>query len=179
MSHHADIKQGPYARYRYDSVAITTPDALHMIYESSSNVQKAHRYNVWPKKAESPQTFSCVDKKLHGRMRRILNAAISDKAVRSASEFVITHVDRWLELSSKREGEWSEAKNMTSWADSLQFDIMAELCFGKSFGAKEPGQNEFRSIPQSISEFMWLTYGVCQAPILCLGMLKIALADAI
>jgi cytochrome P450 len=160
MSNHVDIKEGPVARYRYDSVVFTTPDALHMIYESSSNVQKAHRYGVWPKKAESPQTFSCVDKRLHARMRRILNAAIADNAVRSASEFVIAHADRWLELSSEREGEWSKSRNMTTWADCLQFDIMAELCFGKSFGAKEPGQNQFRSIPNSISEFMWLTYRV-------------------
>jgi cytochrome P450 len=96
-------------------------------------------------------------------MRRILNAAISDKAIRSASEFVIKNVDRWLELLSESDGEWSKPRNMTTWSDSLQFDIMAELCFGRSFDAKEPGENEFRSIPHSISEFMWLTYRVSQA----------------
>jgi cytochrome P450 len=156
----ADTIAGPIARYSYDSVVVTTPEALRTIYDSRANVQKTNAYRVWPKKAESPNTFSCVDKLKHARRRRILNAAISDKAIRSAQQYVVKHVDRWLELLSDEKTEWSKAWNMSTECDSLQFDIMAELCYGKSFGAKEPGENALRSIPHDIAEFMWLNFRV-------------------
>lgn len=147
-------------RYRHDSVVITTPEALRTIYDSRANVQKANSYKVWPKKAESPNTFSCVDKMKHAHRRRILNAAISDKAIKSAQQYIISHTDRWCELLSGEQCDWSEPRNMSTWADNLQFDIMAELCYGKSFATKEPGANHLRSIPRDIAEFMWLMFRV-------------------
>jgi cytochrome P450 len=147
-------------RYRHDSVVITTPEALRTIYGSRANVQKASSYKVWPKKAESPNTFSCVDKMKHARRRRILNAAISDQAIKSAQKYIIGHTDRWCELLSSGKCDWSEPRNMSTWADSLQFDIMAELCYGKSFATKEPGENNLRTIPRDIAEFMWLMFRV-------------------
>jgi cytochrome P450 len=153
-------KAGPIVRIRHDTVVITTPEALRTIYDSRANVQKANSYRVWPKIAASPNTFSCVDKLKHARRRRILNAAISDRAIRSAEKYVIEHVDRWLTLLSDNKGEWSDPRNMSTWCDSLQFDIMAELCYGKSFATKEPGENALRSIPHDIAEFMWLNFRV-------------------
>jgi cytochrome P450 len=147
-------------RYRYDSVVVTTPEALHTIYSSRANVRKAAGYKVWPKKAESPNTFSCVDKLRHARRRRILNAAISDKAIKSAQQYIIGHAERWFEILSNKSYDWSEPLDMSLWADSLQFDIMAELCYGKSFATKEPGENALRSIPHDIAEFMWLNFRV-------------------
>jgi cytochrome P450 len=156
----AYVRAGPIVRYRHDSVVITTPEALRTIYDSRANVQKANSYRVWPKIASSPNTFSCVDKLKHARRRRILNAAISDGAIKSAQQYVIRHVDRWLALLSDDKPQWSESRNMSTWCDSLQFDIMAELCYGKSFATKEPGENTLRSIPHDIAEFMWLNFRV-------------------
>jgi cytochrome P450 len=156
----AYLRAGPIVRYSHDSVVITTPEALRTIYDSRANVQKANSYRVWPKFAESPDTFSTVDKLKHARRRRILNAAISDKAIKSAQQYVIQHADRWLVLLSNGKPEWSEPRNMSTWCDSLQFDIMAELCYGKSFATKEPGENALRSIPHDIAEFMWLNFRV-------------------
>jgi cytochrome P450 len=143
-------------------VVVTTPEALRTIYDTRANVQKANSYRVWPKKAGAPNTFSCVDKLKHASRRRILNAATSDRAITSSQQYVIKHVDRWLELvASDETSTWSEPRNVSKWSDSLQFDIMAELCYGKSFDTKEPGENELRSIPEDIAEFMWLMFRVC------------------
>ncbi|KAF2871947.1 cytochrome P450 monooxygenase-like protein [Massariosphaeria phaeospora] len=155
---------GPIVRYRHDSVAITTPEALRAIYDSSSNVRKSHSYNVWHKKAEAPNTFSSIDKTRHAQRRRILNAAMSDKTVKSAQGYVIKHTDRWLELLSTQKSEWSEPRNMCQWSDNLQFDLMSELCFGKPVGTMEPGENNLRSIPHDIAEWMWLTFRIMHSP---------------
>lgn len=107
-------------------------------------------------------TLNSVDKVIHARKRRVLNSVFSEKAVRSATDFVTRHVDRWNELLIEgNDGkEWTKPQNMSELTDYLVFDIMGDLCFGKSFELKEPGENQFRHMPHTISEFMQLMYPV-------------------
>lgn len=75
--------------------------------------------------------------------------------------YVIKHADRWAQLLAECSGdEWSEPRNMSKWADSLVFDILCDLCFGRSFETKEPGPNKVRSVPDDIAQFMQFTYNV-------------------
>jgi len=99
---------------------------------------------------------------VHARKRRVLNSAFSEKAIRSAEAFVVQHVDRWNELLVVgNDGEsWTEAQNMSDLTDYLVFDIMGDLCFGKSFDLKEPGENPLRHMPHTIADFMQLMYPV-------------------
>ncbi|KAG9227923.1 cytochrome P450 [Amylocarpus encephaloides] len=47
---------------------------------------------------------------------------------------------------------------MSDLTDYLVFDIMGDLCFGKSFERKEPGENPFRHMPHTIADFMQFMY---------------------
>ena len=102
---------------------------------------------------------------MHARKRRVLNAAFSDKALRSADDISIRHINRWCELLEKRHGgeqgaQWTEPKNMTEWSDHLILDILTELSFGKSFETKEPGDDPKKTIPHSIVRYLSLMYPV-------------------
>jgi hypothetical protein len=68
----------------------------------------------------------------HARKRRALNSVSSDKAVRSAEDFIIEQVDRWCEiLLDSNDDEWTTAKNISDLSSYLSFDIMGVLSFGK------------------------------------------------
>lgn len=79
----------------------------------------------------------------HGRQtnecRRTLAHAFSDTARRDTGHCVSANVaifcDQLVLQDACQKGEWGEPKNMSSMANYLTFDILAELCFGKgSFG---------------------------------------------
>lgn len=59
--------------------------------------------------------------------------------MRDIEHYVSSNVDIFCDKlvlkDSQQEGEWGETMNMSSMANYLTFDILAELCFGKgSFG---------------------------------------------
>ena len=68
--------------------------------------------------------------------RRTLAHAFSDTALRDIEYCVTSNVEVFCDqllLGNKDQKEgWSEPKNMSSMANYLTFDILAELCFGKS-----------------------------------------------
>jgi len=149
-------------RFKPDGVLFNSPSAYQAIYQTRSNVKKGKFYEIWPRNPQNNNTLSTVDKMVHARKRRVLNSAFSEKAIRSAEAFVVQHVDRWNELLVVgNDGEsWTEAQNMSDLTDYLVFDIMGDLCFGKSFDLKEPGENPLRHMPHTIADFMQLMYPV-------------------
>jgi cytochrome P450 len=107
-------------------------------------------------------TWNTIDKTVHARKRRVMNNAFSDKALRSCEPFIHENVDRWCELIIEEIGDgekWSRSLNMARWADHLIFDILGDLCFGKSFGMKEPG-SELRYVPGLMTDFLGILHPV-------------------
>ncbi|KAK4107230.1 cytochrome P450 [Canariomyces notabilis] len=49
---------------------------------------------------------------------------------------------------------------------TLVFDIMGDLCFGRSFDIKEPGENPLKAVPHFIAEYMKFYYPMCRSPFL-------------
>lgn len=87
-------------------------------------------------------THTVIDKTLHGRKRRVMAQAFSDAAIRGMEDNVLTHVRTFvsnLETDSS-ESEKSGIKgrkagrNMAHWSNWLTFDVIGDLCFGKTFG---------------------------------------------
>lgn len=154
---------GPVFRYRPDGVLFNFPSAQRTIYESKANVQKGKFYAIWTRKADAINTWASINKTDHARKRRILNAAFSDRALKSAEPFIIRHVDRWcqrlLEGSEKDKG-WSQPKNMADWSDYLVFDILGDLCYGRSFDTKEPGDSNLKLVPKFIHDYVTFMYPV-------------------
>ncbi|KAL8784413.1 MAG: hypothetical protein Q9195_009058 [Heterodermia aff. obscurata] len=156
---------GPYFRDSPNGVIFNSPSAQRTIYDAKANVTKGKYYSMWPMNADSINTWATIDKVKHARKRRILNAAFSDKALRSAEPYLIQHADRWCELLLLgTEAGWSEAKNMADWANYLVFDILGDLCYARSFGMKEPGPNELKFIPGFICDYMKFGHSLAHSP---------------
>ncbi|KAL1875164.1 hypothetical protein Daus18300_003232 [Diaporthe australafricana] len=157
---------GPTFRYRPDSILVNTPSAYAHIFGPKGNVKKGLYYQAWPRHAKAVTTWNSIDFAIHSRKRRVLNYAFSSKALRSAEPFVLSNADRWCELLDHEVsagGEWSGSVNMTDWVNWLVFDILGDLCFGKSFGMKEPG-GPMREAPDLMADMLKLINPIAFAP---------------
>ena len=143
------------------TVAFVSGKAFRDIYAAKSNVRRNDGYEIWQRNHGDINTFNTSDLKLHHKKRRTLNLAFNEKSVRAAELFIQRHVDLWDKLLSDGDGkEWSQPKNMAEWSDCLVFDIMCDLCFGKSLNIKEPGENPFKGIPKAIHTYTRFVYPV-------------------
>lgn len=106
-------------------------------------------------------TWNSTNLETHGRKRRVLNHAFSEKALRSAEPFVISNTDRWCEVIADEINEtgWSKSLNMADWVNYLVFDILGDLCFGKSFDMKEK-DSDMKYVPHLMVEFLALMHPV-------------------
>ena len=157
----SNTKQGPIFRYCPNGIVLNTPEGLHAIYEGRANVRKGDYYAVYPKKAGEFNTVNAIDKTIHARKRRVLNSAFSEKAMRSAEPFIVQNVDRWCDILADDAGDdWTPPRNMSEWVEYLVFDILGDLCFGKCFEIKEPGENPLRSIPNFVTMYLKLMHPV-------------------
>ena len=152
---------GSIFRYRPDGLLVNSPTGHHSIFNPKANVTKGAFYKVWPRKADEPNTWNCTDPAEHASKRRVLNYVFSENAIRSAETFVIHHVDRWCELLGENtENGWSDDRDMAYWANFVIFDILSDLCFGKSMEIKEPGENELKRVPDFIANSVKIFYPV-------------------
>lgn len=161
-----DITTGEAVRFKSDGVVFNSPAAFCAIHSTKANVRKSKFYEVWRRNPQDVNTLNATDKKVHARKRRVLNSAFSEKSVRSVAAFVSKHVDRWNEITlDGNDGkEWTEPRNMSNLMDHLVFDIMGDLCFGRSFEIKEPGENRFKHMPHTIAVYMQFMYPVSCYP---------------
>ena len=143
------------------SVVFQSAQAFRDIYGTKSNVQRNMWYRFWQRNESAINTFTATDFALHHKKRRVLNLAFSEKSIRAAEVFIQKHVDRWDELLADGDSkDWSQPRNMTDWTDYLVFDILCDLCFGRSLNIKEPGKNQFRGIPKLIDTYLRFNYPV-------------------
>lgn len=154
---------GPTFRYTPDSLLVNTPEGYKQIFSAKANVGKAEYYRAYPRTPEAVTTWNTTSKAVHARKRRVLNNAFSDKALRNAEPYVHANLDRWCELLGeeidKTGGEWSGSLNMADWANHLIFDILGDLCFGKSFDMKEP-DSQLRYVPELMASFLGILHPV-------------------
>ena len=147
---------------------MNTPTGLKQIYNLKANVGKGDYYRVYPKSPDVVTSWNTTSKDIHTRKRRVMNTAFSDKAMRNAEPYVHSNVDRWCDLIAENidtnDGDWSESLNMADWTNYLVFDILGNLCFGRSFDLKESGGNGLRHIPHLLTEFMTITHPVSSIP---------------
>ena len=153
--------QGTKVRVNPGAVVFQSAQAFRDIYGTKSNVQRSKSYEVWQRNEMDVNTINTSDVGLHHKKRRYLNLVFTEKSVRAAGVFIQKHVDFWDKLLPDGDGrDWSQPKNMAEWSDYLVFDILCDLCFGRSLNIKEPGENPFKGIPKAIHSYMKLTYPV-------------------
>lgn len=108
-------------RYRPDSVMLNTPGAFRSIYGPKGNNTKGQMYAFFPRHPDSESTLQTVDNEQHGRKRRVLANAFSERALRGYEPYVRTNVNRWCELLEAQvpEGGWSSSLNVADWMNWL------------------------------------------------------------
>ncbi|KAK7186528.1 hypothetical protein DPSP01_002041 [Paraphaeosphaeria sporulosa] len=159
---------GDKVRVHPNEVLFLAPQAHKDIYGAKANVGRAKSYRAWQTSTEA-NTALTTDPPTHARKRKILNQAFTEKSVKHAADFVVEHTERWIELladttDAPGKDGWTSSRNMSDWNDWLVFDILGDLCFGRSFDVKEPKPNPIRKIPHLIIQHVQLFYPILQSP---------------
>ena len=70
----------------------------------------------------------------HHRMRRLLNHAFSEQALRSQEHLINSHIDLLIEKLHQK-AELNAPVDLMRWLNFTAFDIIGDLCFGEPFDA--------------------------------------------
>ena len=120
-------------------VSVNSDRGLHDIYGHGKHLQKAKFYNAFPAIKGVYNTHNAIDKAMHGRKRRVLSQAFSDNALKGMEDVMLLHVRQLCAVLAGYDGDFEShdqkgnVKNMGDWFSYLSYDVMGELCFGKSF----------------------------------------------
>jgi hypothetical protein len=72
----------------------------------------------------------------------VLSHAFSDKALRNMESFILPQVRTFCELLAES-GQKGKTMNMSKMSNYMSFDIMGDLCFGKTFSMQTREDNRF------------------------------------
>ncbi|KAL8822413.1 MAG: hypothetical protein Q9191_006853, partial [Dirinaria sp. TL-2023a] len=148
-----------------NSVVFNSPTAYNAIYNSRANVKKSIFYEAWSRNEREINTFVAVDRAVHDKKRRVSALAFSDRSIQAAEEFIIEHVDRWCDMMLDGDNEgWSAPRNMAHWCDYLTFDILGDLCFGRSFESTRPEGKQARELLHTINKYMAYMWPIAKSP---------------
>lgn len=130
-------RYGITVRYRPDSVMINSPDAFRSIYGPKGNNTKSQTYAFFPRRPDAQSTLQTIDNVQHGRKRRVLANAFSERALRGYEPYVKANLDLWVELLEAEvpEGGWSPSLNAADWMNWLVSDPALYLPLS-SFGLR-------------------------------------------
>lgn len=138
-------KYGSHVRVAPNFVSVNSVHGLHDIYGHGKKLKKGTFYNAFPAIKGVYNTHNVIDKTIHGRKRRVLSQAFSENALKGMEDLMLVNIrqfcaimggdDQGLEKApSDRVNNGQIVRNMAEWFGYLAFDVMGELCFGKSFG---------------------------------------------
>jgi hypothetical protein len=160
-------------------VLFCDPEAYADIYSMKSNVRRSQFYTALKRNKDDNMTINTIDVGQHAYKRKILNLCFTDKLLRGACEFIVKHVDRWNQLILEEiDGDdWSASVDITEKIDVLTFDIMGDLCFGRSFDVKEPGENPLKAVTHCKTEYLLFYYPVSSVLMSCLEFYAYGLVE--
>ncbi|KAH8430736.1 cytochrome P450 [Aspergillus melleus] len=150
---HADLyrlhqQYGPIVRFGPNHISIKDVRALEPIYGHGANVRKSRWYSSF----YSVSIFNAIDKDVHARKKRVMSQAFSDQALRAMEPHIISSIREWCGAIGKDAGSksksggsdrWTEPKDMAHWSACMVFDVLGEICFGRSFETSTKEENQF------------------------------------
>ncbi|RAH66805.1 cytochrome P450 [Aspergillus aculeatinus CBS 121060] len=144
--HTLHAQYGSHVRVAPNFVSVNTAQGLHDIYGHGKRLKKADFYNAFPAIKGVYNTHNVIDKTAHGRKRRVLSQAFADHALKSMEDVMLLHVRQLCSglvgrplQQTPTEGGGGEkqgpavVQDLGRWFSYLTYDVMGELCFGKSF----------------------------------------------
>ena len=101
---------------------------------------------------QSQNTFSTVDKHVHGQKRRTLAPAFTASSIAAMQEYILEHIRTFTDRLTHEttHASFPGQYNMARWANYLTFDIMGDIAFGKSFNMLN--DNVLHDVPKMIDQ---------------------------
>ncbi|KAL2217259.1 cytochrome protein [Thermoascus aurantiacus ATCC 26904] len=142
--HSLHQQYGSHVRVAPNFVSVNSVEGLHDIYGHGKRLKKADFYNAFPAIKGVYNTHNVIDKTVHGRKRRVLSQAFSDQALKGMEDLMLLHIRQFCAIMAGEQHDDSEVapdgrkkgpvvRNLSDWFGYLTYDVMGELCFGKSF----------------------------------------------
>jgi len=115
-------------------LSFNSATALKTIYghgAAAKNIRKGKFYEAFPAVKGVHNTHNAISKTEHGFKRRVLSVAFGENALKSMEPAVLEAVDLLVDSVRKDGAKGVDMGARFSW---MTFDVMGELCFGKTFG---------------------------------------------
>ncbi|KAF2195063.1 cytochrome P450 [Zopfia rhizophila CBS 207.26] len=128
-------KYGPLVRIAPNEVSCAEPTVIPKIYRNQAPLQKTDFYPIWggTEISKQPDTFTCLDERVHSNYRRIVNPVYTLSNVLKNEEFI----NKCTNLFVQRLGEHADRKEDIDLGKWYAFDVIGEIFFGRMFGFME------------------------------------------
>ncbi|KAI9040037.1 cytochrome P450 [Aspergillus affinis] len=137
---------GPIVRFGPNHISIKHVKALKPIYSQRDNVKKFR----WYESFYSVSIFNATDNSVHARKRRAMSQAFSDHALCGMEPHIVSSIREWYcaigedtGINNAAQDGWTRPKDMAHWSACIVFDVLGEMCFGRSFETSTKEENYF------------------------------------
>ncbi|KAF2740901.1 cytochrome P450, partial [Polyplosphaeria fusca] len=134
-------KYGPVVRTAPNELSFNTPESWKDIYGHRSGRKTFTKGDFYDGAAFADTVRSIVNTKdpvEHGKMRRHLAHAFSDRALTEQQVLITETIDLLIEKLEEH-GDSKEGVNLQRWLNMAAFDLVGSLAFGKSFETLQNG----------------------------------------
>ncbi|KAF9702012.1 hypothetical protein EKO04_001058 [Ascochyta lentis] len=129
-------EHGEVVRIGVNELSFISPSAWKDIYgHGHAELQK-----YFPPNAVNPNQIIAANSSNHFRMRRAMLPAFSEKALAQQERLIRVYIDLLVQRLSDCAQDGQPA-DMARWYNLTTFDLIADLCFGKSLGGLETGKS--------------------------------------
>src|SRR5690242_2757397 len=128
------FKHGEVVRIGVDELSFVHPSAWKDIYGHGHAELRKH----FPPNTVNPNQIIAAGSSDHFRMRRAMLPAFSEKALAQQEPLVRVYIDLLVQRLSDC-AHSGQPVDMARWYNLTTFDLIADLCFGRSLGGLETG----------------------------------------
>jgi len=136
---HLHHKYGDIVRVGINELSVCNAEAQKEIYGHNSTFLKTLGYKILPQELKYSNVFTETDPSVHNLLRKQLSIAFSTKALDSMELYVKENIIMFCDNIQKFGKNGQVALDTSNWTRFLAFDILGDLCFGKSFGLLRDG----------------------------------------
>ncbi|KAL9013190.1 MAG: hypothetical protein Q9173_002100 [Seirophora scorigena] len=157
---------------RYGSVVPVGPNnlsfnsdtAYHDIYGTKANTRKGDYYEYL---TLSIKIFSTLDHREATRKRRTCAQGFTDRSLKTLEPFILSNIDLFCNrmMIAETNGvhfftgtDWSTPRDIAYWTHRLSFDIIGDICYGRSFETLTSTKNVFiLQLINRVSKIMYIS----------------------
>ena len=129
-------KHGEVMRIGVNELSFITPSAWKDIYGHGH----AELRKYFPPNTVNPNQIIAANSSNHFRMRRAMLPAFSEKALAQQERLIRVYIDLLVHRLSEC-AQSGQPADLAHWYNLITFDLIADLCFGKSLSGLETGRS--------------------------------------